>query len=73
MSGCGTVIAGMIVGEIGDINRFHSPGALVSMQAVLRENVPVEKKHRHLKTASGNRNKLCFHRDSIVTDITFWE
>jgi len=27
-SGCGTVIAAEIVGEIGDINRFHSPGAL---------------------------------------------
>jgi transposase len=27
-SGCGTIIAAEIIGEIGDINRFHSPGAL---------------------------------------------
>ena len=28
--GVGTITAGLIIGEIGDINRFHSPGALLA-------------------------------------------
>lgn len=38
-SGCGTVIAAELTGEIGDINRFHSPGALAKYAGALQENI----------------------------------
>ena len=66
MSGCGTVIAGMIVGEIGDINRFHSPGALAKYAGCSPRECSSGKKHRHLKTRSGNRRLNCaFHRIAL--------
>ena len=37
-SGCGLVLASAIVGEIGDINRFTSPGALAKYAGCAREN-----------------------------------
>ena len=43
-SGCGLVLASAIVGEIGDINRFTSPGALCNMPVALRGNAPVARK-----------------------------
>jgi len=39
-SGCGTVIAAEMIGEIGDIARFHSPEHWLSMPAALRGNTP---------------------------------
>lgn len=66
MSGCGTVIAGMIVGEIGGINRFHSPGALAKYAGCSPRECSSGKKHRHLKTRSGNRRLNCaFHRIAL--------
>ena len=65
-SGCGTVIAGMIVGEIGDINRFHSPGALAKYAGCSPRECSSGKKHRHMKTRSGNRRLNCaFHRMAL--------
>jgi transposase len=65
-SGCGTVIAGMIVGEIGDINRFHSPGALAKYAGCSPRERSSGKKTRHVKSRSGNRRLNCaFHRMAL--------
>lgn len=65
-SGCGTVIAGMIVGEIGDINRFHSPGALAKYAGCSPRERSSGKKVRHVKSRSGNRRLNCaFHRMAL--------
>lgn len=65
-SGCGVTVAGMIVGEIGDINRFHSPGALAKYAGCSPRECSSGKKHRHKKTRSGNRRLNCaFHRMAL--------
>ena len=61
-SGCGTTIAGMIVGEIGDINRFNSPGALAKYAGCSPRECSSGKSFRHRKTRSGNRRlNSAFH------------
>jgi len=65
-SGCGVTIAGMIVGEIGDINRFQSPGALAKYAGCAPRECSSGKTHRHKKTRSGNRRLNCaFHRMAL--------
>jgi len=65
-SGCGVTIAGMIVGEIGDIARFHSPGALAKYAGCSPREYSSGKTHRHRKTRSGNRRLNCaFHRMAL--------
>ena len=65
-SGCGVTIAGMIVGEIGDINRFHSPGTLAKYAGCSPRECSSGKNHRHRKTRSGNRRLNCaFHRMAL--------
>lgn len=65
-SGCGVTIAGMIVGEIGDINRFHSPGALAKYAGCSPRECSSGKSFRHRKTRSGNRRLNCaFHRMAL--------
>ena len=65
-SGCGVTIAGMIAGEIGDINRFHSPGALAKYAGCSPRECSSGKSHRHRKTRSGNRRLNCaFHRMAL--------
>ena len=65
-SGCGTTVAGMIVGEIGDIKRFHSPAALAKYAGCSPRERSSGKKVRHVKTRSGNRRLNCaFHRMAL--------
>jgi len=65
-AGCGITIAGMIVGEIGDISRFHSPGALAKYAGCAPRECSSGKTHRHRKTRSGNRRLNCaFHRMAL--------
>jgi transposase len=65
-SGCGITIASMIVGEIGDINRFHSPGALAKYAGCAPRECSSGKHQRHRKTRSGNRRLNCaFHRMAL--------
>ena len=65
-SGCGPVIAATIIGEIGDINRFHSPAALAKYAGCSPRECSSGKTHRHRKTRSGNRRLNCaFHRMAL--------
>ena len=65
-SGCGLVLASAIVGEIGDINRFTSPGALAKYAGCAPRERSSGKKVRHVKTRSGNRRLNCaFHRMAL--------
>lgn len=65
-SGCGLVLASMIVGEIGDINRFTSPGALAKYAGCAPRERSSGKKVRHVKSRSGNRRLNCaFHRMAL--------
>jgi len=65
-SGCGLVIASMIIGEIGDIARFHSPGALAKYAGCAPRECSSGKTKRYRKTRSGNRRLNCaFHRMAL--------
>lgn len=65
-SGIGVALAGTIVGEIGDISKFSSPGALSKYAGCSPRECSSGKKHRHRKTRSGNRRLNCaFHRMAL--------
>jgi len=65
-SGCGVVLASTIIGEIGDIQRFNSPGALSKYAGCSPRERSSGKKTRHVKTRSGNRRLNCaFHRMAL--------
>ena len=65
-SGCGTVIAAEIIGEIGDIARFHSPGALAKYAGCAPREHSSGKTIRWRKTRSGNRRlNRAFHRMAL--------
>ena len=65
-SGCGTVLAAMIIGEIGDINRFHSPASLAKYAGCAPREHSSGKTQRHRKSRSGNRRLNCaFHRMAL--------
>ena len=65
-SGCGVVIAAEIIGEIGDINRFHSPGALAKYAGCAPREHSSGKTIRWRKTRSGNRRlNRAFHRTAL--------
>lgn len=66
-SGCGLVLASTIIGEIGDINRFTSPGALSKYAGCSPRERSSGKKTRHVKSRSGNRRLNCaFHRMALA-------
>jgi len=65
-SGIGTVIASEIVGEVGDVNRFHSPAALAKYAGCAPRECSSGKTNRHRKTRSGNRRlNRAFHRMAL--------
>ena len=65
-SGCGVTLAAMIVGEVGDINRFHSPAALAKYAGCAPRECSSGKTKRFRKTRSGNRRLNCaFHRMAL--------
>ena len=65
-SGCGAVIAADIIGEIGDINRFHSPSSLAKYSGCAPRECSSGKTKRYRKTRSGNRRLNCaFHRMAL--------
>lgn len=65
-SGLGTVIAAELVGEIGDISRFHSPSALAKYAGCSPRECSSGKTSRHRKSRSGNRRlNRAFHRMAL--------
>lgn len=65
-NGCGTTLAAMIVGEIGDINRFHSPGSLAKYAGCAPRECSSGKTKRFRKSRSGNRRlNSAFHRMAL--------
>lgn len=65
-SGIGTIIAAEIVGEVGDIDRFHSPAALAKYAGCAPRECSSGKTSRHRKTKSGNRRlNRAFHRMAL--------
>jgi len=65
-SGCGTVIAAEIIGEIGDVGRFHSPAALAKYAGCSPREHSSGKTIRWRKTRSGNRRlNRSFHRMAL--------
>jgi transposase len=65
-SGCGTVIAAEIIGEIGDVSRFHSPSALAKYAGCAPREHSSGKTIRWRKTRSGNRRlNRAFHRMAL--------
>ena len=65
-SGCGVVIAAEIIGEIGDVSRFHSPGSLAKYAGCAPREHSSGKTIRWRKTRSGNRRlNRAFHRMAL--------
>lgn len=65
-NGCGTVIASEIIGEIGDIDRFKTPGALAKYAGCAPREHSSGKTKRYRKTRSGNRRlNRAFHRMAL--------
>ena len=65
-SGLGTIIAAEMVGEIGDISRFHSPAALAKYAGCSPRECSSGKTSRHRKSRSGNRRlNRAFHRMAL--------
>jgi transposase len=65
-SGCGAVIAAELIGEIGDVSRFHSPGALAKYAGCAPREHSSGKTIRWRKTRSGNRRlNRAFHRMAL--------
>ena len=65
-SGCGVVIAAEIIGEVGDIQRFKSPGALAKYAGCAPRECSSGKTIRFRKTKSGNRRlNRAFHRMAL--------
>jgi transposase len=65
-SGCGTVLAASIIGEVGDIHRFKSPAALAKYAGCAPRECSSGKSTRYRKTRSGNRTLNCaFHRMAL--------
>jgi len=65
-SGCSTVIAAEIIGEVKDISRFHSPGALAKYAGCAPREHSSGKTVRWRKTRSGNRRlNRAFHRMAL--------
>ena len=54
-TGCGPIIAAQIIGEIGDISKFKSPGALAKYAGCAPRQHSSGKTTRWRKTRSGNR------------------
>jgi transposase len=65
-SGCGAIIAAELIGEIGDVARFHSPGALAKYAGCAPRQHSSGKTIRWRKTRSGNRRlNRSFHRMAL--------
>lgn len=65
-SGCGTVIAATIIGEVGDIARFKSPASLAKYAGCSPRESSSGKTRKHRKTWAGNRRLNCaFHRMAL--------
>lgn len=65
-SGCGTVLAATIIGEICDINRFKTPAALAKYAGCAPRQCSSGKTTRWRKTKSGNRRlTTAFHRMAL--------
>jgi len=65
-SGCGVVIAAEILGEIGQVSRFHSPAALAKYAGCSPREHSSGKTIRWRKTRSGNRRlNRAFHRMAL--------
>lgn len=55
LPGCGTVLSGVILSEIKDINRFKGPAELAKYAGCAPRKKESGKCRRHVKTKSGNR------------------
>lgn len=65
-SGCGPVIAAELIGEIGDVSRFKSPGSLAKYAGCCPRECSSGKRVKWRKTRSGNRRlNKSFHRMAL--------
>ena len=66
-TGCGPIVAAQIIGEIGDIAKFKSPGALAKYAGCAPRQHSSGKSTRWRKTRSGNRRlNRAFHQMALV-------
>lgn len=68
--GCGVVVAAELIGEIGDIKRFKSPGALAKYAGCAPRECSTGKTKRFRKTRSGNRRLNRAFRRMALSQIS---
>lgn len=67
LNGCGLVLASSVLGEIKNIERFHSPNALAKYGGLCPKEKSSGKRIRHIKTKSGNRRlNKAIHRIALA-------
>ena len=69
-SGCGVVLSSQIIGEIGDINRFHSPSALAKYAGCAPRECSSGKTKRYRKNRGGNRRLNSAFHGMALTQIS---
>ena len=69
-SGCGMVLASTIIGEIGDINRFTSPGALSKYAGCSPRKVEWQESPSCEITKWEQKAQLRFSSHGTLTNIT---
>ena len=69
-SGCGVTVAATIVGEIGDIARFKSPGSLAKYAGCAPSECSSGKTKRFRKTKGGNRRLNCAFHHMALSQIS---
>lgn len=55
LPGCGPVLSAVVLAEVKDIDRFHSPAELAKYAGCAPRKMESGKRKRHIKTRSGNR------------------
>lgn len=66
LPGCGTVSAAAVVAEVKDIARFETPARFAKYAGLTPRKLESGKRHRHVKTRSGNRRlNFAIHRIAL--------
>ncbi len=70
LSGCGPVLAAVVLSEIKDISRFRSPAKLAKYAGLTPRAFESGKQKRHIRTKSGNRRLNCALFRIALTQIS---
>jgi len=70
LPGCGSVLSAAVFSEIKDIHRFPTPAQLAKYAGLAPRKLESGKRHRHVKTRSGNRRLNAAIHHIALTQIS---